>query len=213
MAQQRSLFAVAALDLRVFEKRAQRRGFHWVAGLDEVGRGPLAGPVTAAAVILPIDVSLPQVRDSKQLTAPLRETLCQEIVRCSCDFSIASVDAAEIDVLNILQATFEAMLRALQGLRTTPDYLLIDGPYRLPTSIPQQGITQGDQRSLSIAAASILAKVHRDRFMCDQHRLYPAYGFHRNKGYGTREHLEALRQHGPCPIHRRTFRGVCQKEL
>jgi ribonuclease HII len=177
-----------------------------------VGRGPLAGPVTAAAVILPIDVSLPQVRDSKQLTASLRETLCREIIRRAIDFSIASVDAAEVDILNILQATFEAMLRALQGLRTTPDFLMIDGPYRLPLNIPQQGITHGDQRSLSIAAASILAKVHRDRFMCDQHRLYPAYGFIRNKGYGTREHLEALRRHGPCPIHRRTFRGVCSEK-
>jgi ribonuclease HII len=213
MARQRSLFAAAALDLRAFEKRAQRRGFHCVAGLDEVGRGPLAGPVTAAAVILPLDVSLPQVRDSKQLTASLRETLCREIIRCADDFSIASVDAAEVDMLNILQATFEAMLRALQGLRSTPDFLLIDGPYRLPINVPQQGITHGDQRSLSIAAASILAKVHRDRFMCHQDRLYPVYGFLRNKGYGTREHLEALRRHGPCPIHRRTFRGVCSEEL
>jgi ribonuclease HII len=212
MAQQRPLFTAATLDLCAFEKRAQRRGFYCVAGLDEVGRGPLAGPVTAAAVILPSDASLPRVRDSKQLTAPLREILCQEITRRARDFSIASVDAAEIDVLNILQATFEAMLRALQGLRSTPDFLLIDGPYRLPIDIPQQGITRGDQRSLSIAAASILAKVHRDHFMCDQHRLYPAYGFHHNKGYGTREHLEALRRHGPCPIHRRTFRGVCQPE-
>jgi ribonuclease HII len=208
MAHQQSFSAIAALDMRRFEKRVQHRGFHWVAGIDEVGRGPLAGPVVAAAVILPVEVDLPAVRDSKQLTAAQREALYQEITQCAQDYSIASVDAAEIDTVNILQATFQAMLNAVKELRRAPDFLLIDGPYRLSVDIPQQGIKKGDQVSLSIAAASIIAKVHRDRFMCSQHALYPVYGFQRNKGYGTREHLEALRQHGPCPLHRRSFRGV-----
>jgi ribonuclease HII len=213
MTRQQSFAAIVALDMRRFERRVQRRGFQWIAGIDEVGRGPLAGPVVAAAVVLPGEVDLPAVRDSKQLTAAQREALYQEITQCAQDFSIAFVDAAEIDAVNILQATFQAMLSAVQGLQRAPDFLLIDGPYRLLVDIPQQGIKKGDQVSVSIAAASIIAKVRRDRFMCSQHELYPVYGFHRNKGYGTREHLEALRHHGPCPLHRRSFRGVPPENL
>jgi ribonuclease HII len=209
MAAQKSLFPDASLDRCVFEKRAHRRGYRRVAGLDEVGRGPLAGPVVAAAVVLAPEVDLPFVRDSKQLTAAQRQVLARQIIECAVDVSIGSVSPGDIDKLNILQATFQAMMGALEGLLAVPDFLLIDGPYTLPVAIPQQGIKQGDQRSISIAAASIVAKVHRDRFMTEQHHLYPVYGFANNKGYGTPEHLEALRRYGPCPLHRRTFRGVC----
>jgi ribonuclease HII len=209
MAAQKSLFTDASTDRCIFEKRAHRRGYRRVAGLDEVGRGPLAGPVVAAAVVLAPEVDLPSVRDSKQLTAAQRQVLERQIIECAVDVSIGSVSPGEIDKHNILQATFQAMMGALEGLLEVPDFLLIDGPYTLPVAIPQQGIKQGDQRSVSIAAASIVAKVHRDRFMTEQHHLYPVYGFANNKGYGTPEHLEALRRYGPCPLHRRTFRGVC----
>jgi ribonuclease HII len=208
MAKQLPLLDSPADDLQVFERLAYRQGFQRVAGIDEVGRGPLAGPVVAAAVILPSDAKLPTLRDSKQLSAAQREALRHEILGCAREVSIASADALEIDRLNILQATFEAMLRAIHGLRLIPDFLLIDGPYQLPIAIPQRGVVKGDQRSLSIAAASVIAKVHRDRLMEEQHGLYPAYGFQRNKGYGTAEHLQALRRHGPCPLHRLSFRGV-----
>jgi ribonuclease HII len=173
-----------------------------------VGRGPLAGPVVAAAVILPAAADLPGVRDSKQLTAPQRETLLEQIMACARDTSIGAADALEIDATNILEATFQAMIRAVQGLRVVPDFLLIDGPYRLPLAIAQRGIVNGDRLSVSIAAASIVAKVYRDRLMCEQHRHYPVYGFDRHKGYATAEHLAALRCHGPCPLHRLSFRGV-----
>jgi ribonuclease HII len=119
------------------------------------------------------------------------------------------VSPADIDTCNILQASFQAMILARLGLREAPDFLLIDGPYTLPVAIRQQGIKQGDQRSISIAAASIIAKVHRDQYMSEQHHRYPVYGFANNKGYGTPEHLAALRRYGPCPLHRRSFRGVC----
>lgn len=194
--------------MRLFEKRARRQGFQCVAGIDEVGRGPLAGPVVAAAVVLPSDVDLPEVKDSKELTPAKREKCCKEILSCARDVSIGCVEAPDIDRLNILQAAFRAMVLAVQGLKISPDFLLIDGPYSLPLPISQKGIPKGDQLSLSIAAASIVAKVHRDRLMEDYHSRYPVYGFKSNKGYGTRAHLEALRRHGPCPLHRRSFRGV-----
>ena len=179
-----------------------------VSGIDEVGRGPLAGPVVAAAVILPHDVELPGVKDSKQLTVAQREACCEDILACAVSVGIGCVEPAEIDRVNILQATFKAMLQAVEKLTVQPDFLLIDGPYTLPFPIPQKGIPQGDQRSLTIAAASIVAKVHRDRLMCEYHALYPAYDFARNKGYGTARHLEALQCHGPCPLHRLSFRRV-----
>jgi ribonuclease HII len=212
MAGQAPLFPAATADRGLFERRACSRGFLRVAGIDEVGRGPLAGPVVAAAVIFPAGIDLPAVRDSKQLSAARRLILQQQIRQCAVDIAIGSVDPEEIDAINILQATFQAMIRAVDGLRQQPDFLLIDGPYTLPLAIAQQGIKQGDQRSVSIAAASIIAKVHRDHFMAEQHLLYPNYGFVSNMGYGTRQHLEALRCYGPCPIHRRSFRGVLPGE-
>lgn len=198
----------SAMDACHFEKEAYRRGYGLVSGIDEVGRGPLAGPVVAAAVILPRDVELPEVTDSKRLSARQREACCAEILVRASAVGIGRVEAVEIDRVNILQATFRAMIEAIGRLKVQPDFLLIDGPYQLPLSIPQKGIPRGDQRSLSIAAASIVAKVHRDRLMCEYHHLYPAYDFARNKGYGTVPHLEALRRHGPCPLHRLSFRGV-----
>jgi len=197
-----------ATDLLFFERQARHRGFQLVAGIDEVGRGPLAGPVVAAAVILPEDAVLPRVRDSKELDASRRESCCRQILECALDVATGCVEAAEIDRINILQATFRAMILAVQNLTLLPDFLLIDGPYSLPLNISHEGIPRGDARSLSIAAASIVAKVHRDRMMCDYHFEYPHYGFDRNKGYGTAEHIEALRVHGPCPLHRLSFRGV-----
>lgn len=194
-------------DMVFFENRARGRGFHLVAGIDEAGRGPLAGPVVAAAVMLPLHASLPEVTDSKLLGARKRERLYQQIL-CQGDVGTGCVDASVIDRINILQASFRAMILAVQNLPRTPDFLLIDGPYRLPLPILQEGIPRGDRRTLSIAAASIVAKVTRDRMMNEFHRAYPVYGFDRHKGYGTHEHLEALRRYGPCPLHRRTFRGV-----
>lgn len=190
------------------EDTVRRRGFQLVAGIDEVGRGPLAGPVVAAAVVLPAGLELPGVKDSKLLTAARREACSQMILDCALGVALGSVGPSEIDRTNILQATFQAMVQAVAALSVSPDYLLIDGPYRIPLTIDQEGIPGGDRQCLSIAAASIVAKVYRDRLMCDYHRQYPEYGFDRNKGYGTAEHLEALRRHGPCPIHRVSFRRV-----
>jgi ribonuclease HII len=198
----------SAVDLLHFEREAHRRGYHLVSGIDEVGRGPLAGPVVAAAVILPQNVELQGIKDSKDLTAGQREICCQDILSCAHAVGIGCVEPAEIDRINILQATFLAMIQAIENLQLLPDFLLIDGPYTLPLAIPQKGIPRGDQRSVSIAAASIVAKVHRDRLMCEYHTIYPTYGFAQNKGYGTAKHLEALRRHGPCPLHRLSFRGV-----
>lgn len=202
------LFGTPASDLRAFDERIQSRGFACLVGIDEAGRGPLAGPVVAAAVVLPEGVELSGVHDSKKLS-PARRNICYDKIHaCATDVGVGCVEVAEIDRINILQATFQAMVQAVAHLKVAPDLLLIDGPYTLPVAIAQRGVPGGDRRSLSIAAASIVAKVHRDRLMMHYHRLYPAYGFDRHKGYPTREHLERLRRHGPCPIHRLSFRGV-----
>jgi ribonuclease HII len=200
--------ATSPVDLFHFEKEAYRRGCRLVSGIDEVGRGPLAGPVVAAAVILPQDVELPGVRDSKDLTSAQRDARYQDVLSRASAVGIGSVEPAEIDRINILQATFKAMMQAIESLPLPPDFLLIDGPYELPVAIAQKGIPRGDRRSISIASASIVAKVYRDRLMCEWHTRYPVYGFAQNKGYGTAKHLEALRRHGPCPLHRLSFRGV-----
>ncbi len=195
-------------ELRAFDEHIQGRGFSCPAGIDEAGRGPLAGPVVAAAVILPAGVELSGVHDSKKLSPAQRDSCYREIYAAARAVGVGCIENGAIDRINILQATFQAMLLAVENLQITPDLLLIDGPYSLPVAITQQGVRGGDRRSLSIAAASIVAKVHRDRLMMNYHRLYPAYGFDMHKGYPTREHLAQLRRHGPCPIHRLSFRGV-----
>lgn len=164
--------------------------------------------MVAAAVVLPLDVHLPKVKDSKQLTSSQRDSCYEEIFACARDVGIGCVEAQDVDRLNILQATFLAMSKAVNAFKSPPDYLLIDGPYKLSLPIAQKGIPKGDQRSLSISAASIVAKVYRDRLMFRYHLSYPAYGFDQNKGYGTKNHRNALHRYGPCPIHRLSFRGV-----
>lgn len=179
-----------------------------ISGIDEVGRGPLAGPVVAAAVILPQWVCLPGLTDSKCLKPAQREVFDKKIRATAVALGIGVVDNTEIDRINILQATFRAMTLAIEQLSVQPDFLLIDGPYKLPVGIEQVGIPQGDSLSLSIAAASVIAKVYRDRLMCEYHELYPKYGFDSHKGYATARHCEAIRKFGPCPLHRRSFRCV-----
>lgn len=203
--------ANSEIDMLLYERRAYHQGLRRVAGIDEAGRGPLAGPVVAAAVVLPSGLELPGVKDSKMLSAAQREEFFETILRSAIAVGVGCVSEAEIDRINILQASFRAMLMAVREITPPPDFLLIDGPYTLPIMIAQQGIPRGDQLSLSIAAASIVAKVHRDRIMNEYHRLYPEYGFDQHKGYATRLHLESLRKHGACPIHRVSFRGVGQK--
>ena len=188
-----------------FEQQAAARGFSSVCGIDEAGRGPLAAPVYAAAVILPERFSLPGLDDSKKLSAKKREQLYDEICSQAAAWCVASASEAEIDELNILQATFLAMRRACEGLAVPAAYALVDGNRMPPLAIPGETIVKGDARSASIAAASILAKVSRDRYMEEMDALYPQYQFARHKGYGTKLHVELLRQYGPCPIHRRSF--------
>lgn len=189
-----------------FENEAYENGFLSVCGLDEAGRGPLAGPVYAAAVILPRDEQLEGVNDSKQLSARRREELYDEIINRAAAYSVAFADEKEIDKHNILQATFMAMRRAVDGLSIEPDIVLVDGN-RDPQLSCEHTLTivKGDARSASIAAASILAKVSRDRYMCELAQRYPQYGFEQHKGYPTKAHYEKLREFGPCPAHRESF--------
>ncbi len=194
-----------------FEQAAHEAGFSCICGIDEAGRGPLAGPVVTAAVVLPEGYELAGLTDSKQLTAKKREKLFQQLMADErVQKSIAAATAAEIDELNILRATHLAMARAAQGLPQTPDFALIDGLPVPNFPLPSKSIVKGDSRSLSIAAASILAKVTRDRLMTELDTQYPAYGFAKHAGYGTAAHLAALREHGPCPEHRRSFAPVAQ---
>jgi ribonuclease HII len=186
----------------------RRQGIVLLAGVDEVGRGPLAGPVVAAAVMLPENSDLPGLTDSKLLTPARREFFDQQLRQQALAFALHEVGVAEIEELGILQASLKAMAMAVQSLSPVPELVLIDGPWRLPIALAQQPIVKGDQRSLAIAAASVLAKVYRDQRMQSYHQLYPQYNFASHKGYATREHLESIRQWGPCPLHRRTFRGV-----
>jgi len=197
-----------AVDMRLHERDAYRRGFRFICGVDEVGRGPLAGPVIAAAVVLPKSVRLPGITDSKKLSPELREGFFAKIRLRALSIGIGIVDNIEIDRINILQATFRAMISAVGQLKIEPDFLLIDGPYKLPVQINQKGIPRGDCLSISIAAASIIAKVHRDRLMCEFHEKFPQYGFDSHKGYATARHCDALRKYGPCSLHRITFNGV-----
>jgi ribonuclease HII len=197
-----------------FERQAHADGFRLVAGVDEVGRGCLAGPVVAAACILDPKRRLPKgLNDSKKLTPKLREEITEKLKKVCVAYAIGQVEADEIDEINILEATKKAMRLAIQGLACGTDYLLIDALRLKDIELPQMPIIRGDSISASIAAASVLAKTYRDALMTDYHSQYPHYGFNGHKGYAASVHLDALRQHGPCKIHRMTFHGVRPNEL
>ncbi|WP_113929876.1 ribonuclease HII [Bacillus sp. P14.5] len=193
-----------------FENELKFKGFQYIAGIDEVGRGPLAGPVVAAAVILPLDFRLLGINDSKKLSERQRNSFYELITEKAIAWGTGIISSEEIDRLNIYQASKKAMITAVNGLGVNPDHLLIDA-MELGTPFPEISLVKGDARSISIAAASIVAKVTRDRMMEKYAQDYPGYGFRKNMGYGTKEHLEGLNQHGPCPIHRSSFAPV--KEL
>ena len=193
------------IDMWEFEHIKQAEGYQLICGVDEAGRGPLAGPVCAAAVILPDGVDIPGLNDSKKLSDKKRRELLPIIKEKAVAYSIAFADHQEIDSINILQATFLAMQRAIDGLSVKPDFALIDGNREKDFGLPVQTIVQGDGRSASIAAASILAKVTRDDLMDQLAKEYPGYDFEVHKGYGTKAHYEALAQLGPSPVHRMTF--------
>ncbi len=187
------------------EKQKIESGFKYVCGIDEAGRGPLCGPVVAAACILPIDADIPKLNDSKKLSPKVRLELFELIKEKAIAFSIGYGDVEEIDKINILEATLLAMRRAVDGLDIKPDYLLVDGNIFRDFDIPGESVVKGDAVSSSIAAASILAKVTRD-LLCDElDALYPEYGIKNHKGYGTKVHIEALKKYGPTPIHRKQF--------
>jgi len=198
-------------DLWAFEKKSARKGYARIAGLDEAGRGPLAGPVVAAAIVLPADFPISDITDSKKLTPAKRELLFDHIYIHADAVGIGLIDASEIDRINILRASLSAMTLAVENLYPSPDFLLVDGKFSIPSDIPQRPLVKGDALSISIAAASIVAKVTRDRFMKRYHEDYPQFGFDQHKGYPTRAHREAIREFGPCPIHRQSFKGVSEK--
>jgi ribonuclease HII len=191
--------------MNTFEKIAYQEGYQMIAGVDEAGRGPLAGPVVAAAVILPPDYVNPGINDSKQLSAAKREILYETINKDAVAIGMGIIDIDIIDNINILQASLQAMREAVLELSTSPDFLLIDGLHRIPLITPQKPVVRGDSLSISIAAASIIAKVSRDRIMEMYHRQFPQYNFLQNKGYGTKEHCDAIKQFGICKIHRKSF--------
>ncbi len=195
-------------DLWQFEKEAVRKGCQGIAGIDEAGRGPLAGPVVSAAVILPLSFQGAEVNDSKKLNPRKRELLYDRIYAQAVAIGIGIVDALEIDRINILQASLLAMAMAVKNLDPPPDFLLIDGQFSISSDLPQQPIPKGDSLSISIAAASIVAKVSRDRMMQNYHHYYPQFDFPRHKGYPTKAHKQAIRLFGCSPIHRKSFRGV-----
>ncbi len=190
-------------NLKEYERKYESAGL--VCGIDEAGRGPLAGPVVAGAVILPKDCSILYINDSKKLSEKKREELYEVIMNEALAAGIGMVSPQRIDEINILQATYEAMREAIQKLSLTPDILLNDAVTIPQISIPQVSIIKGDAKSISIGAASIIAKVTRDRLMAEYDKIMPEYGFAKNKGYGTKEHMAAIQLHGPSPIHRRTF--------
>lgn len=193
------------IDMWEFEHKYVEQGYQFVCGVDEAGRGPLAGPVCAAAVILPTDIDIPGLNDSKKLTDKKRRELFPIICQQAVAYGIAFADHAEIDEINILQATYLAMERAINQLSVKPDFALIDGNRAKDFGIPLETVVGGDGRSASIAAASVLAKVTRDDYMLSIAETYPQYGFDIHKGYGTKAHYAALAEYGPCDIHRMTF--------
>lgn len=193
-------------DLLSFEKSLFERGILRVGGVDEAGRGCLAGPVFAAAVIFPPHLVLPEVDDSKLLTPSKREGLFHEICQKAVAWAVASIDADEIDRINIHRASLQAMRLAVLRLKPFPQFLLVDGRFPIPEKLPQTPIIKGDRRSQTVAAASILAKVSRDRWMGEEAEKYPGFNFRGHKGYGTAEHFAEIKKHGLSPIHRRSFR-------
>lgn len=200
----------SAMNLLKFEIKARDQGFKYIAGVDEAGRGPLAGPVVAAAVIFSEGIKIADLDDSKKLSPKKREELFPKIQESAIACGVAVVDREVIDEINILQAARLAMKKAVDQLNPDPDLLLIDGNQKIESPLDQWAIVKGDSLSLSIAAASVLAKVTRDRIMEDYHKLYPQYEFNRHKGYGTKLHRTLIQEHGPCPIHRSTFKGVTE---
>lgn len=198
---------ILPVDKLRYERALQEKGYALIAGVDEVGRGPLAGPVVCAAVIMPLGAEdiIVGVDDSKKLSAKKRETLAAKIREKAICYTIVEVDEKRIDEINILEATKEGMKRALTQLEKEPDFVLTDGNMTLDIPFPQRSVIGGDALSYSIGAASILAKVYRDNLMDEYAKTYPVYAFEKNKGYGTAVHIAAIKEHGLCPIHRRTF--------
>lgn len=207
-----SLFSKSELpseiDTLFHESMARKSGYRTIAGVDEAGRGPLAGPVVAAAVILPENAVLKGVKDSKAMTAGAREEAFSVLNATALAIGVGVVPSRHIDQSNILRATLDAMKQAVLSLEPAPDFLLVDGTHPVPLAVPHRCLVGGDRFSLSISSASVIAKVYRDRIMRSYHSLYPQYGFFENKGYGTTKHLAAIKAHGACPIHRKSFRGV-----
>ena len=195
------------LDNYRYERDLRNQGYTFIGGVDEVGRGPLAGPVVCAAVILPLEEEkrILGIDDSKKLSKKKRELLAKQIEEVALAYSVSEVDEKTIDEINILQATRLGMKKAVEGLSVSPDFVLTDGNMTLDVSFPQKSIVKGDALVCSIGAASILAKVYRDRLMEEYAKVYPEYGFERNVGYGTAEHIKAIREYGICSIHRKTF--------
>ena len=200
-------------NMLALESKLWDQGYPKVAGVDEVGRGPLAGPVVAACVVFPQNLFLPGVNDSKKLTSKKREELFDLIMENALDVGIGIVKENVIDRMNILNASLTAMWKAVDQLKSPPDFILVDGNQKIPNlSFPQMPVIKGDSLSLSIASASIIAKVTRDRIMVKYHKKYPEFGFDEHKGYSTKVHIEALKTFGPCKIHRQSFKLVklCQ---
>jgi ribonuclease HII len=194
----------------LYEGLVRKAGYDLIAGVDEAGRGPLAGPVVAAAVIIPQGTQLTGIKDSKKMTEKARDKAFPIVHDQALATGIGVTSHKYIDEFNVLQATLEAMGRAVLALEPQPEFLLVDGIQKVPLPIPQRCLKKGDQISRSISAASVMAKVYRDRIMRAYHKMYPVYDFANNKGYGTPSHLAALKQYGPSPIHRLTFKGVLQ---
>lgn len=196
-----------SIDKLFYEREMTQLGAQYIAGVDEVGRGPFAGPVVCAAVILPLEKTnlIEGIDDSKKLKEGERERLAELIRERAIAYKICEVDNKTIDRINILQATKLCMKQAVEGLAVEPDVVFVDGNFKIDISFPQQTLIKGDALSYSIGAASILAKVYRDRLMCEFDKIYPQYGFAKHKGYGTKMHRDAIREYGLCEIHRRTF--------
>lgn len=193
------------MSLYEFDCEIKKEGYNIICGVDEAGRGPLAGPVYACAIIMKDDFIIPEVNDSKKLTEKKREMLYDIIIENALCYSVASVSEKEIDEINILNATMKAMQLAIEGLDVKPELALIDGNQNRNITFNNKTVIKGDAKSYNIAAASIIAKVSRDRYIIKMDELYPQYGFKKHKGYGTKEHMEAIRKYGPCEIHRKTF--------